>query len=725
MIAALSPSPDNYEETVSTLRYATAAMKIRQLSKANARGVAVNVATALRDEVAELKAELKAALRRVDSSSTEVAALREKLRDGQGLLAGAAATPAERSAQAAQVLGRQNHLFGSLGLAPDAANSVGQDGPHLLNLNADPQLSGRLLYAVSEGATSMGTALEGTTAARHHIRLAAGPGVHRVTCVLTREAGEVRAAPAPGTEVFVNGAMLEAKGITLTDGDRIAVGFSTVLRFHSGISGDGKSYLGWEDAQAELASNAVKADPALADALQSGKGDRLDHDIARAVRLAKEAGAMAQEMARMVRFKARLGTDLQQAAADAKNAVGAANPMMAVGNACTAVGVGFCFEREGMPDRVEVLSLEEMEDRIILMREQFLLYRSTGESPEGTLNDSFWEPPRPRVLATASLYTEALLHGLETDDNAALVSEDGAVFGTLSAQVMPRVAEGKVPGDALAAGEPLNFQVRISAVEGAFNPGASVTVRYRVFGCEYATDMAAAGACAANFAYDHHHYSKQVTDQLLNFLMDGVILFELLVCEGEDGAAVGSAAPDNGAWGAFESIDSAILSANRCLQSNYNRCVFESDSSDMDSSDDDDAAAQVAALGSPASADGGHRAISRTSSASSRSTFGRHYRSKQLRKVRRQESKSSNGGDSVAADGGEGTSAGGGGEEESIALRQEVAALKDKVAALEAELRTARADNDALRRVAKAAGSGAGKGDGGKAAAKSSACVVM
>ncbi|KAF4799765.1 hypothetical protein TURU_051430 [Turdus rufiventris] len=198
MIAALSPADSNYEETLSTLRYADRTKQIRCHAVIN------------EDPNARLIRELR----------EEVTRLRELL-SAQGLTdttlsAPPAATPPT--------------LNGDPGLDPPLGPTEAMERlqtPHLVNLNEDPLMSECLLYHIKDGVTRVGQV-------DVDIKLS-GPFIREQHCLFRSRpdpSGEVVVTlePCEGAETYVNGKQV-TEPVVLKSGHRLILGKNHVFRF--------------------------------------------------------------------------------------------------------------------------------------------------------------------------------------------------------------------------------------------------------------------------------------------------------------------------------------------------------------------------------------------------------------------------------------------------------------------------------------------------------------
>uniref|UniRef100_A0A3Q1I9E8 Kinesin motor domain-containing protein n=1 Tax=Anabas testudineus TaxID=64144 RepID=A0A3Q1I9E8_ANATE len=221
MIAALSPADINYEETLSTLRYADRAKQIRCNAVIN------------EDPNAKLIRELKDEVERLRNLLFSQG-LQELLfnNNGPSGVAGVVPSltltlkPGPTLTFCIRVLKTESILeFNYEALI--ACLFVLQT-PHLVNLNEDPLMSECLLYYIKEGFTRVGQQ-------DVDIKLS-GQFIKEIHCVFvseTNEQGEVVVTlePLVGAETYVNGKQI-SEAVILKQGNRIVMGKNHVFRFN-------------------------------------------------------------------------------------------------------------------------------------------------------------------------------------------------------------------------------------------------------------------------------------------------------------------------------------------------------------------------------------------------------------------------------------------------------------------------------------------------------------
>ncbi|KAF8495218.1 kinesin-like protein [Russula emetica] len=250
MIAAISPA--DYEETLSTLRYADQAKKIKNKAVVNEDPNA--------KLVRELKEELEMLRSRVAGSSGEdvydpkipaekqkvtyrtkdgtlktvtKAELQDQLESSEKLMQGLNETWEEKLQRTQEVQKEREKALEELGITVEK-NNVGvhtpKKMPHLVNLNEDPLMSECLIYQLKPGRTTVGR-MDSEKAV--HIRLS-GDNILEEHCYLENTDGKVTLHALPDAITFLNGKQISAdQPHKLRSGFRIILGEHHVFRFNN------------------------------------------------------------------------------------------------------------------------------------------------------------------------------------------------------------------------------------------------------------------------------------------------------------------------------------------------------------------------------------------------------------------------------------------------------------------------------------------------------------
>uniref|UniRef100_A0A3B3U7W5 plus-end-directed kinesin ATPase n=1 Tax=Poecilia latipinna TaxID=48699 RepID=A0A3B3U7W5_9TELE len=269
MVAALSPADINYDETLSTLRYADRAKQIRCNAVIN-EDPNNRLVRELKEEVSRLKDLLYAqglgdiiemtnamtgmspspSLSALSSRAASIASLHdrimfspgseeaiERLKETEKIIAELNETWEEKLRRTEAIRMEREALLAEMGVAiREDGGTVGvfspKKTPHLVNLNEDPLMSECLLYYIKEGVTRVGRL---DASSRQDIVLS-GHFIQGEHCTFTRCAGPsgetaVILEPCEGAETYVNGKRV-TEATVLKSGNRIILGKSHVFRFN-------------------------------------------------------------------------------------------------------------------------------------------------------------------------------------------------------------------------------------------------------------------------------------------------------------------------------------------------------------------------------------------------------------------------------------------------------------------------------------------------------------
>ncbi|XP_068563975.1 kinesin-like protein KIF1A isoform X7 [Cebidichthys violaceus] len=267
MVAALSPADINYDETLSTLRYADRAKQIRCNAVIN-EDPNNRLVRELKEEVSRLKDLLFAqglgdiidmtnamtgmspspSLSALTSRAGSIASLHdrimfspgseeaiERLKETEKIIAELNETWEEKLRRTEAIRMEREALLAEMGVAMrEDGGTVGvfspKKTPHLVNLNEDPLMSECLLYYIKDGITRVGRV---DASSRQDIVLS-GHFIKDEHCTFTSSTGPTREIvvlePCEGAETYVNGKRVTEPTV-LISGNRIILGKSHVFRF--------------------------------------------------------------------------------------------------------------------------------------------------------------------------------------------------------------------------------------------------------------------------------------------------------------------------------------------------------------------------------------------------------------------------------------------------------------------------------------------------------------
>ncbi|XP_075950958.1 kinesin-like protein KIF1B [Anarhichas minor] len=269
MVAALSPADINYDETLSTLRYADRAKSIKCNAIIN-EDPNNKLVRDLKDEVARLKELLRAqglgdildtpigsltaspssgslcnqgGLQSVTSIQERIMSTPggeeaiERLKESEKIIAELNETWEEKLRKTEAIRMEREALLAEMGVAiREDGGTLGvfspKKTPHLVNLNEDPLMSECLLYYIKDGITRVGQA----DAERRQDIVLSGAHIKEEHCIFRSERNAngnvvVMLVPCEGSETYVNGKRVE-DSIQLRSGNRIIMGKNHVFRFN-------------------------------------------------------------------------------------------------------------------------------------------------------------------------------------------------------------------------------------------------------------------------------------------------------------------------------------------------------------------------------------------------------------------------------------------------------------------------------------------------------------
>ncbi|CAL1684835.1 unnamed protein product [Lasius platythorax] len=291
MIAAISPADINYDETLSTLRYADRAKQIVCKAVVNEDANA-RLIRELKEEIQKLRELLKQegidvqegdeiirtnkrneedtkeTRSRLSSHATSTIAEEavDQLQASEKLIAELNETWEEKLKRTESIRLQREAVFAEMGVAvKEDGVTVGvfspKKTPHLVNLNEDPLMSECLIYYIKDGFTRIGSA---EAIIPQDVQLC-GPHILSEHCVFENHEGIITLIPKKGALIYVNGREV-TEPLVLTTGSRVILGKSHVFRFNhpdqvreriangspAETPGNNEPVADWDFAQVEL-----------------------------------------------------------------------------------------------------------------------------------------------------------------------------------------------------------------------------------------------------------------------------------------------------------------------------------------------------------------------------------------------------------------------------------------------------------------------------------------
>ena len=246
MICALSPASINYEETLSTLRYADRAKKIQNKAVIN-ESEHDKMVRLLKEENVNLKKMIEDLQKKLlgqggvagEDDKKAFLELKEQYEANQKVMGDMQKTFEEKLEEA------KKHEGENIGQKVDI------NLPHLVVLNEDPQLSYKLKYPLNELPVYVG---------RKHgnpepqIKLS-GIGIKQNHAVFVKQGVDILLKPQDKEAqkyIYINGKKIGIDGQIIHTKDRIVFGNNTIFIYMKKSTGDDIYSIDWENAQMEL-----------------------------------------------------------------------------------------------------------------------------------------------------------------------------------------------------------------------------------------------------------------------------------------------------------------------------------------------------------------------------------------------------------------------------------------------------------------------------------------
>ena len=247
MICALSPASINYEETLSTLRYADRAKKIQNKAVVN-ESEHDKMVRLLKEENVNLKKMIEDLQKKLlgqggvagEDDKQAFLELKEQLDSNELIMKDYQKSFTEKLEEAKKM---ESAVLGE---------KVDINKPHLVVLNEDPQLSHKLRYSLNELPVYVGRKHGNPTP---QITLS-GIGIKVNHAIFDKKGDDIilKGNDKDAKDyIFINGKKLTSdEGVVLKNKDRITFGTNTILIYMNSSDGKDIYEIDWETAQMEL-----------------------------------------------------------------------------------------------------------------------------------------------------------------------------------------------------------------------------------------------------------------------------------------------------------------------------------------------------------------------------------------------------------------------------------------------------------------------------------------
>ncbi|XP_053568220.1 kinesin-like protein KIF28P [Bombina bombina] len=430
MIAAISPADICYEETLSTLRYAERAKKIKNKAVVNA--------SPTERLIKELKTENNKLLTRLAGLGNSGKRMEQETKLRRLL------TENELRIQAMQMtwehqLQEARKEWEQQFAAITQERRMMKTYPYLLNINEDPQLSGVLKHFIQDGPSDVGHLTSNAITLR-------GLGILPKHASFINSENKVTVKPCGKAKIIVNGVPIFTN-TKLQHLDRIILGSNSAylyIGFPAERGSEDISRFDFDFFQSELAAaEGFSVDKLGAIHNKDGKPDpsilAVFHDYIKLMPLVAEANQLSEELMKDLIFELKVknlaltdsrGNDLQK------------EIVVKVINKVT--------------QQVWIWSKSKFINRKFLMEELYKRFLD-GDTNLDKANDPFWDPVEVIHLGSAHIWLQSLAYCMKLEEQTELLNSEGVEEAILVINISPFSSTGRPFGEEDIVIDPLEL----------------------------------------------------------------------------------------------------------------------------------------------------------------------------------------------------------------------------------------------------------------------------
>ncbi|XP_062574589.1 kinesin-like protein KIF28P isoform X2 [Saccostrea cucullata] len=506
MIAALSPADINYDETLSTLRYADRAKKIQNKAVVNE-----SPTDRLIRELKEENAKLLAALGKGGGKTADSEELQRLLLQNESRMADMNKSWEQKLEEARKEWERGH----GVSLEHEEEHTEWRTVPYFTNINEDSQLSGVVKLCIRQGETTFGRSATAT----HSIR---GLGIQDQHAVIKNNGSKVTLEPVIGSKIYVNGIKLKSKE-ELPHLSRIKFGSSCLYLYVGQMKerkpNEEKGY-DYDFFMAELAEHrGVAIDlqtPRISESMENLKSYVIFQEFMDLLPQISEANAISVELKKGLKFEAEIKTNEfqpQQAAKEVQIRV-----------------------TNQINKKVWVWSREKFLHRKDLMEELYCKFMDGESLPQGRDKDPFWDPVEDIFLGSCHVMLQSLSYCVETDEHFTLHNYHGREEAVIKVGIFPldqkgaRLGEESIVEPRELVGKPFSYEICIPEAMGVrwCSEDRSRGVYCKFLGNKNTVKSDTVwGKSYCDFDLKHQVKEKKVTHEFINYLQTHSLVVEL------------------------------------------------------------------------------------------------------------------------------------------------------------------------------------------------------
>ncbi|XP_063871952.1 kinesin-like protein KIF28P [Scylla paramamosain] len=517
MIAAISPADINYEETLSTLRFADRAKQIKTKAVVN-EDPTEKLLRELREENEKLKKMMQGG--KIDKDFIDS--------DGNGIDDRAEGDLKKKweEEMKARMLENEQEMINMKKSYEEKLKMAQKDSvdpsiakkeqdkshkPHIYNLNVDPMLSGRIIHILKPGMNTVGNrkGVESTI-------IMVSPSIQEQHAEITvGQGGKVTVKPTnTDCRVLVNGSQVQGE-TTLCHNDRLVFGATQMWVFQNPLDKKAAK-MNNQDITFEYAQEEIAAKSGVD---MSSKGDaewsRVQEDLLEVMPAVEEANSISEELDKLVKFEI-----LMVAPQVLGNERGRTEVHVKMKNLSN--GTEFVWNKE------------KFLNRLYLMKEMYQKYEDEEEWQKPDEEDPFKESLDTEVhIGTTQVNLQPLAYNVELKEQLEITNYKGADVGLMNVELVPCDSSGHeyteaddkfVDEPVDLVGKSMHFKVKITSCNGLPNKYADMYCTYRIYLEEEDTKTKTVSETSnPTFGHSKMFSFSPVTEQLVHYLKNGTL----------------------------------------------------------------------------------------------------------------------------------------------------------------------------------------------------------
>ncbi|KAK4299096.1 hypothetical protein Pmani_028601 [Petrolisthes manimaculis] len=531
MIAAISPADINYEETLSTLRFADRAKQIKTKATVN-EDPTDKLLRELRDENEKLKKMMAGGKIDKDFIDTDGDGYDDRVSEDmkKKLQEEMRARMMENELEMANMkksyeekLKTAKKDFADPTLAKKEQDK--QKKPHIYNLNVDPMLSGRIINILQPGVNTVGNrkgeesniTMMSPSIQQQHAELNVGKD------------GRVNIKPVnTDCRVLVNGSQIQGD-TTLCHNDRLVFGATQLWVFQNPPEKKKaklpNQVITYEYAQEEIAAKSGVDMTSSSDADVS----KIQEDLLEVMPAVEEANSLSAELDKRVKFEIIMVAPQVLGKQKGKTEVSRVGRVGRIQVKMKNLENGTEF----------VWTKEKFLDRLFMMKEMYEKYEDEEDYDTPEADDPFQESLDTEVhIGTVQVTLQCLAFNIELKEQLEITNIKGDNVGMMNIELLPCDSKGRVfteqddmfvdtPSDLV--GKSVNFFVKILSGRGLPNKYADMYCTYTIYLEEKETRTKTVSETSnPDFKHSKMFTFPVATQQLMDHLKNGNLTIKVM-----------------------------------------------------------------------------------------------------------------------------------------------------------------------------------------------------